>query len=86
MLRIAAEKLLSLVYDELDRLVAVKMAREKPGQTLQATALVDEAYIRLFGTYKASVGTQLDTHRAARLLDSADPQNWLDEPARSLSG
>jgi len=43
----AAEQLLPLVYDELRRLAAGKMAHEKPGQTLQATALVHEAYIRL---------------------------------------
>jgi RNA polymerase sigma factor (TIGR02999 family) len=43
----AAEQLLPLVYDELRRLAAEKMAREKPGQTLQATALVHEAYVRL---------------------------------------
>ncbi len=43
----AAEQLLSLVYDELRKLAAQKLAREKPGQTLQATALVHEAYLRL---------------------------------------
>jgi len=43
----AAEKLLPLVYDELRKLAAAKMAQEKPGQTLQATALVHEVYIRL---------------------------------------
>ena len=43
----AAEQLLPLVYDELRRLAAQKLAREKPGQTLQATALVHEAYLRL---------------------------------------
>jgi RNA polymerase sigma factor (TIGR02999 family) len=43
----AAEQLLPLVYDELRRLAAQKMAHEQPGQTLQATALVHEAYIRL---------------------------------------
>jgi RNA polymerase sigma factor (TIGR02999 family) len=43
----AAEQLLPLVYDELRKLAAQKLAREKPGQTLQATALVHEAYIRL---------------------------------------
>ena len=43
----AAEELLPLVYDELRRLAAQKLAHEKPGQTLQATALVHEAYIRL---------------------------------------
>src|SRR5437868_3574881 len=43
----AAEQLLPLVYDELRRLAAAKMAQEKPGQTLDATALVHEAYLRL---------------------------------------
>ena len=43
----AAEQLLPLVYQELRRLAAAKMAKEKPGQTLQATALVHEAYVRL---------------------------------------
>ena len=43
----AAEQLLPLVYDELRRLAAQKLAREKPGQTLQATALVHEVYLRL---------------------------------------
>src|SRR5260221_9358533 len=43
----AAEKLLPLVYDELRKLAAVKLAHENPGQTLQATALVHEAYVRL---------------------------------------
>src|SRR5688572_11935830 len=43
----AADRLLQLVYDELRKLAAAKLANEKPGQTLQATALVHEAYIRL---------------------------------------
>jgi RNA polymerase sigma factor (TIGR02999 family) len=43
----AAEQLLPLVYDELRQLAAQRLAREKPGQTLQATALVHEAYLRL---------------------------------------
>src|SRR5262245_8165932 len=43
----AAEKLLPLVYDELRKLAAVKLAQEKPGQTLQATALVHDVYVRL---------------------------------------
>jgi len=46
----AADKLLPLVYEELRRIAALKMSREKPGQTLQATALVHEAYIRLVGS------------------------------------
>src|SRR5262245_47883219 len=43
----AAEQLLPLVYDELRKLAAQNLAQEKPGQTLQATALVHEAYLRL---------------------------------------
>ena len=49
----AAEQLLPLVYDELRNLAAAKLANEKPGQTLQATALVHEAYIRLVDVEKA---------------------------------
>ena len=45
----ATEELLPLVYEELRRLAAQKLAREAPGQTLQATALVHEAYLRLVG-------------------------------------
>jgi len=45
----AAEQLLPLVYDELRKLAAAKLAHEQPGQTLQATALVHEAYWRLVG-------------------------------------
>ena len=45
----AAEQLLPLIYDELRQLAAQKLAQEKPGQTLQATALVHEAYLRLVG-------------------------------------
>jgi len=49
----AAEKLLPLVYEELRKLAAVRIAHEKPGQTLQATALVHDAYIRLVDVEKA---------------------------------
>src|SRR5262249_34874504 len=48
----AAEQLLPLVYEELRQLAAQKLAHEKPGQTLQATALVHEAYLRLVDTEK----------------------------------
>src|SRR5262249_47912979 len=48
----AAEQLLPLVYDELRKLAAQKLAQEKPGQTLQATALVHEAYLRLVDVEK----------------------------------
>ena len=49
----AADQLLPLVYDELRKLAAIKMAQENPGQTLQATALVHDAYIRLVDVEKA---------------------------------
>jgi RNA polymerase sigma factor (TIGR02999 family) len=49
----ASEQLLPLVYDELRKLAAAKLAQEKPGQTLQATALVHEAYVRLVDVDKA---------------------------------
>jgi RNA polymerase sigma factor (TIGR02999 family) len=51
----AAEQLLPLVYDELRRLAAQNLASEKPGQTLQATALVHEAYLRLVGVAEPRV-------------------------------
>ena len=49
----AAERLLPLVYDELRKLAAARLAQEKPGQTLQATALVHDAYIRLVDVERA---------------------------------
>src|SRR6476660_6351144 len=49
----AAEQLLPLIYDELRKLAAQKIAQEKPGQTLEATALVHEAYLRLVDVEKA---------------------------------
>src|SRR5271154_991025 len=49
----AAEQLVPLVYEELRKLAAQRLAQEKPGQTLQATALVHEAYLRLVDTEKA---------------------------------
>jgi RNA polymerase sigma factor (TIGR02999 family) len=52
----AADRLLPLVYDELRQLAAHKLAQEQPGQTLQATALVHEAYVRLVGSGEAAVG------------------------------
>jgi RNA polymerase sigma factor (TIGR02999 family) len=55
----AAEQLLPLVYDELRRLAAQRLAHEKPGQTLEATALVHEAYLRL-------VGGEADVHWNSR--------------------
>jgi len=49
----AADQLLPLVYEELRKLAAAKLANEKPGQTLQPTALVHDAYLRLVGVEKA---------------------------------
>jgi RNA polymerase sigma factor (TIGR02999 family) len=60
----AAEQLLPLVYDELRKLAAQKMAQEKPGQTLEATALVHEAYLRLIGG------------EGNRTTDVGQPRNW----------
>jgi RNA polymerase sigma factor (TIGR02999 family) len=54
----AAEKLLPLVYDELRKLAAHKLAQERPGQTLQATALVHEAYLRLVKSGDASTAQE----------------------------
>src|SRR5262245_6443500 len=49
----AADQLLPLIYEELRKLAATRLAQEKPGQTLQATALVHEAYLRLVDSEKA---------------------------------
>src|SRR5262245_52811567 len=49
----AAEQLLPVVYDELRKLAAQKLAQEKPGQSLEATALVHEAYLRLVDVQQA---------------------------------
>jgi RNA polymerase sigma factor (TIGR02999 family) len=52
----AASRLLPLVYDELRRLATQKLSQEKPGQTLEPTALVHEAYLRLVGAQSGSAG------------------------------
>jgi RNA polymerase sigma factor (TIGR02999 family) len=57
----AAQRLLPLVYDELRKLAAQKLANEKPGQTLQPTALVHEAYLRLVGSQ--SEDSQLPSYK-----------------------
>ena len=54
----AADELLPLVYEELRRLAAQKMSQEPPGQTLQATALIHEAYIRLVGAEAQNWGSR----------------------------
>ena len=55
---LAVERLFPLVYDELRRLARAKLAHEQPGQTLEATALVHEAYLRLVGREKSEVRGQ----------------------------
>ena len=72
----AAEKLLPLVYDELRKLAAAKLAKEKPGQTFQATALVHEAYLRLVGSGRSEVGGQRS--------DSYDPTSDIRHPTSDL--
>ena len=62
----AAEQLLPLVYDELRKLAAAKLAQEKPGQTLQATALVHEAYLRLVASPGAPGSATGDQHWDSR--------------------
>ena len=61
----AAEQLLPLVYEELRKLASQKLAHEKPGQTLTATALVHEAYLRLVGQSEARSYTGRDHFFAA---------------------
>jgi len=58
----AAEQLLPLVYEELRKLAAQKLAKEAPGQTLQATALVHEAYLRLVGQASGGRGPPEEQH------------------------
>ena len=64
--RQAATDLLPLVYDELRKLAAARMAREKPGLTIQATALVHEAYLRLVGSDVARHGAAAGTSSPRR--------------------
>ena len=68
----AAEQLLPLVYEELRKLAAAKLAQEKPGQTLQATALVHEAYMRLVDVEKASLEQPRPFLRSCRRSHAAD--------------
>jgi RNA polymerase sigma factor (TIGR02999 family) len=63
--RQAAEELLPVVYDELRRLARQKLAQEKPGQTLQATALVHEAYLRLVRPQKGEANSDLTQNQPA---------------------
>ena len=67
----AAEQLLPLVYQELRQLAAQKLAQEKPGQTLQATALVHDAYLRLVASPAASAPGEVGA-----LTQPGSPQHW----------
>ena len=66
----ATDQLLPIVYDELRRLAAAKMAREAPGQTLQPTALVHEAFLRLVGNWSQS---KSDAPRTKPLTEEETP-------------
>ena len=82
----AADQLLPLVYDELRRLAAWNLARERPGQTLDATALVHEAYLRLVATGKD--GASARANRAGTTAGTSSPPpprrcaaSWSRTPA-----
>jgi RNA polymerase sigma factor (sigma-70 family) len=87
----AAERLLPLVYDELRRLARSKLTHEKPGQTLQATALVHEAYLRLVGPgvggQESGVGWERSEVRGQALeTDGPTPDPRSPTPAFSSRG
>jgi RNA polymerase sigma factor (TIGR02999 family) len=75
----AADKLFPMVYDELRRLAAQKLAREQPGQTLDATALVHEAYLRLV---RSDDGQGYDSRRHFFAVAAAAMRRILIERAR----
>ena len=79
----AAEQLLPLVYDELRKLAAAKLAHEKPGQTLQATALVHEAYLRLIG--KEGEATFAGRRHFFAMASEAMRRILVDQARRKLS-
>jgi len=71
-----AENLLPLVYEELRKLAAARLAQEKPGQTLQATALVHEAYLRLVGNQVPGTSGQQAVESLAHCSRSLAPGTW----------
>jgi RNA polymerase sigma factor (TIGR02999 family) len=81
----AAEQLLPLVYDELRRLAAQRLAQEKPGQTLEATALVHEAYLRLVASGDASAPREQHWNGRGHIIAAAAEamRRILVESARS---
>jgi hypothetical protein len=82
----AAEKLLPLVYDELRKLAAAKLAQEKPGQTLQGTALVHEAYLRLVGRADGKNERRREGESAINLHASVSPSLRPSIPSFSSRG
>ncbi len=80
----AAGELLPLVYDELRKLAARKLAHEKPGQTLQATALVHEAYLRLVGGQGIPIGWRSRGHFFGAAAEAM--RRILVEQARRKAG
>jgi RNA polymerase sigma factor (TIGR02999 family) len=83
----AAEKLLPLVYDELRKLAAQKLAQERPGQTLQATALVHEAYLRLVRGNDAKFESQKWNSRGHFFAAAAEAMRRIlvDQARRKLA-
>jgi DNA-directed RNA polymerase specialized sigma24 family protein len=82
----AAEKLLPLVYDELRQLAEARLAQERPGQTLQATALVHEAYLRLVGRMDGGKERQSDGGAEPPLPSSFSPSLRPSAPAFDSCG
>ncbi|MEO1525907.1 MAG: sigma-70 family RNA polymerase sigma factor [Planctomycetota bacterium] len=80
--RDASEELLAIVYDELRRLASRKLASEAPGQTLQTTALVHEAYLRLLPPSKSDTAKEDDTETA----DASPTGTDSNEAARENNG
>lgn len=80
----AADQLLPLVYDELRKLAAAKLAQERPGQTLQATALVHEAYLRIVGSGQQQAGWNGRGHFFAAAAEAM--RRILVEQARRKEG
>jgi plasmid stabilization system protein ParE len=80
----AAEQLLPLVYDELRKLAAAKLANEKPGQTLQATALVHKAWLRLVADDSPkAIDEQLTDRAIAAAEEQCDPR-WKQAMLREV--
>jgi RNA polymerase sigma factor (sigma-70 family) len=69
----AAEQLLPLVYNELRKLARSKLQHEQPGQTLEATALVHEAYLRLVGTRDSGLGAEGHSSEPPPLASNPEP-------------